>query len=140
MAWLALSVLPVFGAWWLFGEHLRRNAIAESGVIAPASVAARHVGEGRWGRTCATVYQYDWQGRRHISMFQGCPDALPVGASLKVAFDPAEPERAYALAEGQWIGRAWLFPFVLLAAFVALTWYLAIPALRAIGELVRRRR
>ena len=138
LAWLALSAVPVGSMVLLFGEHFRRAAIVESGVRLEAKIPARYVRDARWGRVCHTVYEFIWAGRRHISSFEDCPDSLPVGAALHVAFDPAAPSRSFALVQGTWAGRARVFPFVLLAAFAA-CWYLLVPSMRAIAELARRR-
>lgn len=140
LAWLALSIVPVGTGTMLLGEHFRRTAILDGGVTLEAKIAARRVGEARYGRVCRTVYEFTWAGRTHISDVVGCPDSQPVGGTIAIAFDPAEPERSFAVSQGSWAGGARVFPFVLIAAFAALTWYLAVPALRAIAELLRRRR
>lgn len=140
LAWLVFSIVPVGGAVVLFGEHFRRTAILESGARLDAKIVTRRVGKARYGQVCRTVYEFAWDGRRHISDVVGCPDSEPVGGTIGVAFDPAEPAHSFALSQGAWAGGARVFPFVLLAAFAALTWYLAVPAVRALAELLRRRR
>jgi hypothetical protein len=140
LAWLIFSVVPVGGAYFLFGEHFRRSAILENGARLDAKIVTRRVGKARIGTVCRTVYEFAWAGRTTISDVVGCPDSQPVGGKLAIAFDPAEPAGAFALSQGTWAGRARVFPFVLVIAFAALTWFLFVPALRAMAELLRRRR
>ena len=138
LAWLVLSAVPAGGVAILFSEHFRRAAILENGERLDARIVTRRFGEARYGRVCRTVYGFVWADRSHTSDMVGCPASEPIGGTIAIAFDPAEPSRSFALAQGTWAGGARFFPFVLLAALAALSWFLLGLAFRALAELRRR--
>lgn len=87
-------------------EHERRIEVLTQGMIASATVTKSYKG---WSsRGCLFEYRFVFNGEHFEGGEGGCPLVAkhPRGSSLKVRFDPADPQSSVAMGADVWPGWA----------------------------------
>ncbi len=97
----SFAILGLLFASLYLHEHIRRVSVLQLNSTSMAAVTGRHQAIGRSTR-CISEFTYSVHGKGFASQFPDCPHNLPPGTMFQIAVDPADPNGAFPLFEGEW--------------------------------------
>jgi hypothetical protein len=97
-----LGLVFLVSSYFALTEHTRRVNVLSAGHEVEAQVT-RSEANGR-RNLCVVEYTFNWNGSAFVGETIDCPTmkAHPVGSTLSVKFDPADPGGSLALNESTW--------------------------------------